>query len=294
MKIFLSWSKDLSRDVAKYFSDWLPGVIQECKDPFISVDIDKGEPWFEAITTNLATTDLGIVFITPENQEETWLNFEAGAMLNKFGKSGVCPVLVGMKKGDYKGPMKNLQLAELASKQDVEQLLSTINKRCDQSLDPAILTRMMDTFWPELEGKLQELIATHSKSGHPTRAVRKLDDKVDELLTLVRGLTARTSDTSPENIGASSLGDFIKLQLDDEQNERLRRRREMAERRADRMAAFAERYGSKHGFIKESGQLGEILDYREKDGEPTVLHFLESGAKKGKTVRFSEIEIAPF
>ena len=154
MKIFLSWSKDLSRDVAQYVAEWLPSVIQECSDPFISSDIDKGEPWFETITSSLVSTDLGLVFITPENQDSAWLNFEAGAMINKFGKSGVCPVLVGLAKGNYDGPMKNLQLSELTSEQDVKQLLATINKKCSSPLDASLLERMFTVFWPELQCSL--------------------------------------------------------------------------------------------------------------------------------------------
>lgn len=193
MKVFLSWSKDLSRDVAQYFVEWLPGVIQECSSPFISSDIDKGEPWFETITTSLGSTDIGIVFITPENHGAVWLNFEAGAMLNKFGKSGICPVLVGLKKGDYDGPLKNLQLTELTDETDVKQLLGTINKKCITPLDQAILDKMLSVFWPDLQTKISELIDQHAKSGHPTNAKRNMDDKVDELLSLVRGLAAKGS-----------------------------------------------------------------------------------------------------
>lgn len=47
-------SKELSLEVAKSFGEWLPTVIQECSDPFISIEIDKGEPWFEMIRINLA------------------------------------------------------------------------------------------------------------------------------------------------------------------------------------------------------------------------------------------------
>src|SRR5687768_12797705 len=116
MEVFLSWSNSLSHGVAKVFGQWLPTVIQECSEPFISSETAKGEPWFEKITTNLDTTDIGIVFITEENMNASWLNFEAGAMLHKFGRSGICPLLVGLKKADYSGPMKNLQLTEIHDK----------------------------------------------------------------------------------------------------------------------------------------------------------------------------------
>ena len=205
MKVFLSWSKDLSRDVAQYFAEWLPGVIQECSSPFISSDIDKGEPWFETITGNLGSTDLGLVFITAENQDAVWLNFEAGAMLNKFGKSGVCPILVGLKKGDYDGPLKNLQLTELGNEADVKLLLATINKKCSNPLDQSVLDRMLGVFWGDLQTNISGLISTHAKTktGHPTSAKRNMDDKVDELLSLMRGIAARES-ASDERLAATN------------------------------------------------------------------------------------------
>ncbi|MBG6190507.1 hypothetical protein IWX64_001447 [Arthrobacter sp. CAN_A212] len=189
MKVFLSWSKPLSRVVAEQFAQWLPIVIQECSNPFISTDIEKGEPWFETITSNLKETDLGLVFITAENKDATWLNFEAGAMLNKFGKSGVCPVLVGLKKENYDGPMKNLQLVEVEDRDDMFRLLQTVNARCDKRLEVAVLKRAFQSFWSELEAGVQKASTTLSERDEG-KLGRGPDEKIDEILNLVRGLSS--------------------------------------------------------------------------------------------------------
>lgn len=303
MKVFLSWSKDLSHDVAEYFAEWLPSVIQECKDPFISSDIDKGEPWFETITSSLASTDLGLVFITPDNQESTWLNFEAGAMINKFGKSGVCPVLVDLKKGNYDGPMKNLQLSELDSEQDMKQLLATVNKKCTNPLDPALLERMFGLLWDELRAKVQVLIAEHRKGRQTASVVRSTGEKLDELLTLARGMAANDSRRTEHSAQTQAIQqEMLAMLMDERSRNRLLDEDELqhmlAVRRASqenhhdvRMKRFVEKYGSLYARRKSDGQSGVILDFAEKNGKLYSVRFQADGSKEPERLQADEVDI---
>jgi hypothetical protein len=45
MKIFISWSGDLSRKVAELLSTWLEDVLQGTKAWRSEADIDKGKIW---------------------------------------------------------------------------------------------------------------------------------------------------------------------------------------------------------------------------------------------------------
>ncbi|MFP3468401.1 hypothetical protein, partial [Leifsonia sp. SIMBA_070] len=74
-----------------------------------------------------------IVFVTPENANSEWLNFEAGAMYASLDKS-LLPILVGIEKTNYSGPLKNIQLTEISNRDDVLKLLQTLNKSCDEPL----------------------------------------------------------------------------------------------------------------------------------------------------------------
>ncbi|PPI06345.1 TIR domain-containing protein [Rathayibacter sp. AY1B8] len=189
MKVFISWSKPQSRAVADLFRVWLPKVIQQCRDPFMSTETTKGEAWFGTITTELQAAKVGVVFITAENQNETWLNFESGAMLTKFETQRLLPVLVNIKKADYSGPLKNLQLTEFDDVEDMRKLMKTINGELPEPLSDLDLVDAFDLRWPTfksgVEAELTALRATKSKA--PTRE-RTVEDKVDEMLTLLRGM----------------------------------------------------------------------------------------------------------
>ena len=308
MKVFLSWSKELSLEVAKSFGEWLPTVIQECSEPFISVEIDKGEPWFEMIRTALSETNIGLVFITPENASETWLNFEAGALLNKFGKSGVCPVLVGMKKSDYTGPMKQLQLTEIDSESDVKGLLATINKKCATPLAPQVLERTMDKFWPELQQSIHESV-TKSRAKKAPVAARSLDDKVDEILNLTRNLANtdahaispleiwqltkdRTADWMNPRVGRTeSYLRAVEALIDEEAGEGPKRVDGFEVTLQKRLKRFENEFGSLTAIRREDGAPGRIVDFAKKDGK---LYWVQFEDAQGNTTRYTPEEIEIF
>ena len=164
MKVFVSWSGSLSHSVAEAFAGWLPTVIQECREPFVSSDIAKGEAWFQAITVELNDARVGIAFITADNSESPWLHFESGAMLTQLSKQRICPVVIDLKKSDYKGPLTNLQLTDISDAQDFYKLLATVNSVCDNPLSEPVLRDTFDMRWPTLKSLVERARETSSKA----------------------------------------------------------------------------------------------------------------------------------
>lgn len=191
MKVFISWSGDVSHKVACVWRDWLPFVIQAV-DPYVSSkDIDKGARWSEDIATELEASSYGIICVTASNPSAPWLNFEAGALSKSFDKSRVSPFLLGLNRSDVPaGPLVQFQ-STIFERQDVLKLVQGINAQCDESpLDEPRVVQMFEVMWPKLEknlAALQDEAAQPGADGDKTApAVRGEAEILGELLELVR------------------------------------------------------------------------------------------------------------
>lgn len=104
MKLFICWSGERSREIAVFLRNWLPTVHQNI-EPFMSEeDVGSGTRWRGSLVSELATTEFGIICLTPDNLTAPWLHFEAGA-LSKLPKARVSPVLYQLKPSDIRGPL---------------------------------------------------------------------------------------------------------------------------------------------------------------------------------------------
>src|SRR4051812_2549416 len=84
LKIFISWSGDLAREITKVLRDWLPKMFDHI-DPWASeVDIDAGMRGLDVIQDRLNASSFGIIVVTTENMNKPWLNFEAGALSKRL------------------------------------------------------------------------------------------------------------------------------------------------------------------------------------------------------------------
>jgi len=156
MKIFLSWSKPRSRAVAEALNDWLKRVIQAVK-PFYSPDIEKGAKWSNELDAALEGTRFGIICLTPDNLDSTWIHYEAGA-LSKTPDALIWTFLHGINHGDVPQPLGKFQHT-VAEKEDVFKLLKSINSRLadvgGEPIDIAVLSENFEMYWPRLEEKLK-------------------------------------------------------------------------------------------------------------------------------------------
>ena len=190
MKIFLSWSGELSHKVALELREWLPLVIQSVEPYVSSEDIDKGSRWSVDIAKELEDSSFGILCVTPHNIDATWLNFEAGALSKAFSTSNVSPFLFGLKPSDLKkSPLLHFQ-STLYDKKDLLKLILSINNALGiDKLDDTKLSLTFDVWYERLKGKLDPLLKETTakvevKSSDLTQ--NKANEAVEEILELTR------------------------------------------------------------------------------------------------------------
>jgi hypothetical protein len=198
MKLFISWSGDTSGSVATALRQWIPDVLQTVEPWMSQTDIDAGARWSRDIDKELGETKFGIICLTKDNYSAPWILFEAGALAKTIDDTFVCPYLIDLEPSDVpNGPLTQFQ-AKRANEKETWELISTINKALkDASLPEERLKRTFDRCWPDLKNVIDNL-PLKPKSEEISRP---MEDMVEEILNLVRGLSRRPSTEPKAGIG---------------------------------------------------------------------------------------------
>ena len=151
MKVFISWSGQVSHMVAKELAEWL-NVVESSLETFVSSEeISKGSVWFNDISTHLKDCAFGIVVLTPENLQSPWINFESGALFRGLTETRVVPFLVGVRNSSLtSGPLAMFQTVT-SERTQVFELVRQVNRCLSHNRTDSQLARIFDRLWPELE-----------------------------------------------------------------------------------------------------------------------------------------------
>jgi hypothetical protein len=204
MRVFLSWSGDLSHKTAIIFRDWLPSVIQSIVPYVSSEDIDKGARWSTDIAKELDSSTFGILCVTKENVHAPWLTFEAGALSKTMEKAAVSPFLFDIKRSEVSGPILQFQ-STIFDKEDIKKLVASLNRACGtETLTDERLEKAFSVWYPTLEEQLNLLLKTSSVAP----LVEKDDEPIDsssEILEEILDLTRNN-----QKLLRNPDGEFIK------------------------------------------------------------------------------------
>lgn len=182
-KVFISWGGELSKKLAAEISNWLPRVLQFVKPYFTPDDIEKGARWESHIAEELSSSNVGIICLTKDNFERSWILFEAGALSNNLGKSNVCTILFDVDSSNMKGPLTCFQATKF-EKTDFKKLIQTINNTGGESqLDTSTLNDVFEMWWPKLEKNISEILSSNNEVSVRKRSER---DILEEILGLAR------------------------------------------------------------------------------------------------------------
>lgn len=225
MKVFLSWSGNVSHRVALVFRDWLPSVIQTI-DPYVSSeDIDKGARWSTDIAKELEDSTFGILCVTKENIDAPWLTFEAGALSKTMDKSFVSPFLFDIKRSEVDGPILQFQ-STIFQKNDIKKLLDTINKASETDrLTEERLSKAFEVWYPTLEEELKKLAEVKAPTVIKEVKTEEFNDLSNEILEEILDLTRSNQKLlrNPDN-RITELLEHLKMMLieSEERNKRLK------------------------------------------------------------------------
>ncbi|OXM70511.1 TIR domain-containing protein [Amycolatopsis vastitatis] len=186
MKVFLSWSSEYSRQIAASVREWLPFLINEV-EPFMSSGIEAGARWQEEISSQLESTDFGIVFVTAENQGKPWLNFEAGALAKSVSASHVVPLAIDLGLADIQNPLGQFQ-AQRLDEAGMKKVIRALNSVAQRPMDAGMIDKLLATWWPELHQKIEAIKAGPLAQAALVQPERPEREILEEVLSTVRGL----------------------------------------------------------------------------------------------------------
>lgn len=197
MKVFISWSGELSQKIAKELSEWLPSIIQSIEVFYSPEDIKKGENWDSRLTEELQDSKYGIVCLTPENVAAPWIHFEAGA-LSRTLDSRVSALMINVVTSDIQGPLSRFQATKL-EKIDFYKLLESINESSDSPIGEKVLQKSFDAIWDKMYENICQIIEENSnKEDNVSPESNERNTVLEEILQLMRKQDAIIS--NPEKL----------------------------------------------------------------------------------------------
>lgn len=181
LKVFISWSGSPARELAEAIRIWLQDVLQSIT-PFVSFeDIEKGRRWANEVAVELESSNYGIICVVGKNVDNPWLNFEAGALSKSIAQGLVSPILFDAKPSSVTGPLTQFQFTQY-ERADMRKLIGEMNQLTENPLDSSRLDSAFNRCWTELDEKVQRYLVSGEISG----LIRKPDEMVAEILTIVR------------------------------------------------------------------------------------------------------------
>lgn len=193
MRVFISWSGDLSRKLAQAIRSWLPNALQYVKPYFTPADIEKGSKWDTEVSKELEQSNVCIIALTRESLNSQWIMFEAGAISRSVERSRVCAILFDIEITDVQGPLERFQATKF-SKDEIYQLLCTINSNAGEAaLAQPVLDTVFNKWWPDLESEVLSILSAASSS-IASSAVRTERSLLEETLLLMRSVAQDQSE----------------------------------------------------------------------------------------------------
>ena len=176
MKVFVSWSGDLSHSVADILRMWLPKLLPATDVWVSSHDIRSGRMWATELNQQLKTCDAGILCLTRENARRPWVNFEAGAIWQTVDSSVVCPFLIDVGSDALPGCLQQFQTADLSAT-GVCSLLRSLNRKIQSPLGETELAAVVQAQWTAMHDEF-DMALNADRQKEEEREPRRLLEQI--------------------------------------------------------------------------------------------------------------------
>lgn len=184
MKVFISWSGEVSRAVAELLRKYLPCMIQDLR-PFVSShDLSSGARWSAQLSKELEEASFGIVCLTPDNLHSDWILFEAGGLTKHVEGRACCLLLQNLNPADISGPLAQFQNCSF-SEAGFAKLVLDLNALLPSPLPEGNLQLIFAKWWPDIQADVRTAM---SRSAPVNVAPRNPASILDELLLRVRSI----------------------------------------------------------------------------------------------------------
>ncbi len=173
MKIFLSWSGKLSKQIAREFEIWIPTVVPHIDVFYSKESLEVGRQWIDGLNKALEDVRYGISIITQDNLQSPWINYEAGAIFHK-SSSDQCiliPILIDVNKAELTGPLGTFQAINF-SEQEIRKLVLSLNENLGEKKIPeSMLDTMFNIHWKEFNKRIGVILEEHEINFDPEKQI---------------------------------------------------------------------------------------------------------------------------
>ena len=201
MRIFVSWSMERSKHLSEIFSKYLPMILQNVEVFVSHADLDPGIEWNLKLNQELDSTDFGIICVTPENQNQNWIHFEAGKLSKHIENDAtrLIPVCYDMDLSELVSPLSQYQ-GKKFDVEDIRLIFKSVNQIQEKSVPLEHFDELFDKFKKEIKKHIADT-PTIDPDKIPEK--RSEESMLAELLLLVRG---QANTTKKKKKGLSTAG----------------------------------------------------------------------------------------
>jgi TIR domain len=186
VKVFISWSGEPSRSIARTLTGWLESVVQHVDAWMSDEEIGSGARWSDAIAESLDETNVGIVCVTQANQHAPWLIFEAGALAKSVKVARVVPLCIDLGPSEVTGPLAAFQgrsFDEDGMRRLVYDLNEALGDAGEKQMTKELLADVFDAMWRKLDAAVAKAVEGAPAAQGPRRSV---DDMLAEVVERLR------------------------------------------------------------------------------------------------------------